>query len=139
VLVHSLLATVAIDATSDQIGDLAVLHTRVLGATDEERDAASRVVARTLRHRVLNDARAAVAAGRACRREAPITFVRDGSLIDGQLDLAFETADGWMVVDFKTDAELGASEAEYRQQVALYAEALAAITGQRASATILRV
>ena len=27
-------------------------------------------------------------------------------MIDGQIDLAFETADGWMVVDFKTDAEL---------------------------------
>jgi ATP-dependent exoDNAse (exonuclease V) beta subunit len=60
-------------------------------------------------------------------------------VIDGQIDLAFENGRGWTVVDFKTDAELGAAEADYRRQIALYAEALTAITGQPASATILRV
>jgi ATP-dependent exoDNAse (exonuclease V) beta subunit len=97
------------------------------------------VVVHALRHRIFDDARAASAAGRACRREAPISFVRDGVLIDGQLDLAFESPTGWHVVDFKTDAELGGAEEGYRAQVALYAEALAAITGQPATATILRV
>jgi len=60
-------------------------------------------------------------------------------LIDGQIDLAFETGGGWRVIDFKTDAELGASDEVYRRQVALYAEALAAITGTPASGSILRL
>lgn len=139
VLVHALLAAVPISATAGEIADLAVLHARVLGATDDERDQARKAVERTLEHTVLGEARAAGAAGRVCRREAPISIVRDGALIDGQIDLTFETAEGWTVVDFKTDAELGGAEAVYRQQVALYADALATITGRPARATILRV
>jgi ATP-dependent exoDNAse (exonuclease V) beta subunit len=139
VLVHALLAAVPVDATATQVRDLATLHARVLGAPEEERDAASATVERTLKHRILAEARAAQAAGRACRREAPISVVRDGVLIDGQIDLAFDSDAGWTVVDFKTDAELGAAEADYRRQVALYAEALTAITGRPATATILRV
>ena len=139
VLVHALLAAVPVDATATQVRDLARLHARVLGASDEERDAASATVERTLKHRILAEARAAQAAGRACRREAPISVVRDGVVIDGQIDLAFDSGTGWTVVDFKTDAELGAADADYRRQVALYAEALTAITGRPATATILRV
>jgi ATP-dependent exoDNAse (exonuclease V) beta subunit len=139
VLVHVLLAAVPVDAGLDQIRDLALLHARVLGAPDDERDAAVAAVERALRHRLLVDARAAVAAGRVCRREAPITVVRHGMLIDGQIDLVFEAPERWHIVDFKTDAELGAAEDAYRKQVALYAEALAAITGRPAAATILRV
>ena len=139
VLVHALLAAVPIDATDDQVRELAVLEARVLGASEPERDAAASTVVRTLAHRLLDEARLAVAAGRLCHREAPVSLVRDGALIDGQVDLAFDSADGWQVVDFKTDAELGASEDLYRRQVALYAEAIAAITGRPATATILRV
>ena len=90
VLVHALLAAVPVDATATQVRDLATLHARVLGASDEERDAASATVERTLKHRILAEARAA-SAGRACRREAPISIVRDGVLIDGQIDLAFDS------------------------------------------------
>jgi ATP-dependent exoDNAse (exonuclease V) beta subunit len=111
----------------------------MLGATDSERDAAATVVERTLGHPVLDQARAAVAAGRSCRREAQVSIVRDSALIDGQIDLAFDTGDGWTVVDFKTDAELGDAEEAYRRQVALYADALAAITGRPARGLILRV
>jgi ATP-dependent helicase/nuclease subunit A len=139
VLVHALLAAVPLGATSAEIRDLAVLHARVLGVPDEERDAASAVVERALAHELFDRARAAVAAGRACRREAPITIVRDGVLIDGQIDLAFETTAGWTVVDFKTDGELGRSEHVYRRQVALYADALGRITGRPARGVILRL
>jgi len=139
VLVHALLAAVPISAASDEIRDLAVLHARVLGATDEERDAAAGAVERVLGHHILQLARAAAADGRACRREAPIAIVIDGRLIDGQIDLVFESPDGWTVVDFKTDAELAIGEEVYRRQVALYAEAIATITGQSARAMILRV
>jgi ATP-dependent helicase/nuclease subunit A len=139
VLVHALLAAVSIDATVEEVNDLATLQARILGARDEERDAAAAIVHRTLKHRVMDEARAALAAGHACRRESPISFVRDDVLIDGQMDLVFETGGGWKVVDFKTDAELGEAEDVYRRQVALYAQALAQITGRPAQATILRV
>jgi ATP-dependent exoDNAse (exonuclease V) beta subunit len=139
ILVHAMLAHVPFDAKSDDVRNLAALHARVLGAPDEERDAAAAIIERVLGHAVLQDARNAVRDGRACWREAPITFMREGVLIDGQIDLAYERAGGWLVVDFKTNAELGTNEAAYRRQVALYAEALAGITGTPASAAIVRV
>jgi ATP-dependent exoDNAse (exonuclease V) beta subunit len=43
-----------------------------------------------------------------------------------------------VVADFKTDAELGVSEAAYRRQVALYAEAITHATGRPAQGVLLR-
>jgi ATP-dependent exoDNAse (exonuclease V) beta subunit len=139
VLVHALLATAPLDASHNTIDDLAVLHARLLGASDEERVAAASIVERALAHDVLRQAHQAATAGRACRREVAISFVREGVLIDGQIDLAFQTITEWVVVDFKTDAEMGAAEDVYRRQVALYAQALAAITQSPARPMILRV
>ena len=139
ILVHALLAHAPLDATDDDVDDLATVHARVLAATDEERAAAVQIVQRALAHDVWQQAKNAVAAGRACHREAPISFMRDGVLIDGQIDLAFEHVGGWTVVDFKTDAELSETEDTYRRQVALYASALASITGRPADAMILRL
>jgi hypothetical protein len=139
VLVHALLAAVPLDAAASDVGDLARLHARVLGATDAERDEAARVVTRVIAHPVLNHAREAEQQGRACRREAAVSIVIDGTLVDGQVDLAFESEDGWVVVDFKTDAEIGASEESYRRQVALYAHAIAEVTRRPARGLLLRV
>jgi ATP-dependent exoDNAse (exonuclease V) beta subunit len=88
-----------------------------------------------LRHRVLKAAREAAA----CRREAPVSIVIDGVLIDGQVDLAFETDEGWTVVDFKTDAEIGGADDVYRRQVGLYAQAIARVTGRPSRGLLLRV
>ena len=139
ILVHALLAHAPLDASAEDVRDLAAVHARVLAATDEERDAAATIVRRTLTHDVWQQAKSAVAAGRRCHREAPISFMRDGVLIDGQIDLAFEHDAGWTVVDFKTDAELGDTEDTYRRQVALYASALSSLTGRPAGAVILRL
>jgi ATP-dependent exoDNAse (exonuclease V) beta subunit len=139
ILVHALLANIPLEATADDVRDLALVHARMLAATDEERAAAAAIVQRTIAHDVWRRARAAATAGAGCYRETPISFTRDGVLIDGQIDLAFESGGRWTVVDFKTDTELGASEDVYRRQVALYAEALTTITGTPADAVILRV
>ena len=138
-LVHVLLASVPLDASPGTIGELATFHARMLGATDEERAAAATAVDRTLRHPLLDGARAAAAAGRAVRRESPVSIVLEGGLVDGQIDLAYETGDGWVVVDFKTDSELGASEALYRRQTALYSAAIARATGQFARGVLMRL
>ena len=44
------------------------------------------------------------------------------------MDLAFRDAEGWTVVDYKTDQELATHADIYRRQVALYARALTAAT-----------
>ena len=62
----------------------------------------------------------------------------DGANLDGQADLAYETADGWVVVDFKTDVMM-ATDDGYRRQVALYAEAISRATGLPARGVLLRV
>ncbi len=139
VLVHALLAVVPLDASLSEIRDLARLHARVLAAPDEERDEASMIVERVLRHPVLRDARQAEKTGRPCRREAPVSIVIDDVLVDGQVDLAFEGDQGWTVVDFKTDVELAGAEDLYRRQVALYTYAIAKITGRPARGLVLRV
>ena len=91
-------------------------------------------------HDVLVRARAADVRG-ACRRETPVTCtLPNGTLIEGVVDLAFEEAGEWTVVDYKTDREVAASgEDQYRRQVALYASAIAQATGQPARGILMRV
>jgi ATP-dependent exoDNAse (exonuclease V) beta subunit len=138
-LVHATLATVVLDATPAQIAEGVSLQARILGAPDEEAQAATALVASALAHPLIGRARDAWRAGR-CRRETPVAYRQpDGSLIEGVVDLAFEDADGWTVVDFKTDAEIAAELSRYRRQVALYASVVAAATGKRATPVLMKL
>jgi ATP-dependent helicase/nuclease subunit A len=138
-LVHATLATVPLDANSDQIRQVASLHARVLGADDRETEAASAAVQRTLSHPLLQRAREAWRRGQ-CRRETPITLTQtDGSLIEGVLDLAFLQGEEWTIVDFKTDRELDQQLPHYQRQVGLYASAVSRATGKSASAILISV
>jgi ATP-dependent helicase/nuclease subunit A len=139
-LVHDLLAEAPFGASRATLDDRAAVKARVLGLSDEERSAAAAAVERLMRHDVLVRARAADARG-TCRRETPVTFtLPDGTLVEGIVDLAFEEAGEWTVVDYKTDREIAASgEDRYRRQVALYASAIAQATGQPAHAVLMRV
>ncbi|HUF85189.1 MAG TPA: UvrD-helicase domain-containing protein [Acidimicrobiia bacterium] len=72
--------------------------------------------------------RAAVAGGRFWR-EVPVATTVAGTTVEGFVDLLVETAEGLVVVDYKTDAapgdeELDALMAKYRVQGATYALAL---------------
>ncbi len=133
------MAGAPLTASPADIAELARIHARVLTATDAERDRAAQIVSRVLQHPRLDEARAAVESGRICRREAPVSIVRGGVLVDGQVDLAYETTSGWVVVDFKTDVELGGHEDVYRRQIALYALAVARATGRPATGVLLRI
>ncbi len=139
-LVHALLATAPLDAGRTALAETAALEARLLGASDEDTAAAVEAVTRALAAPILDEARAAAAAGR-CRREAPITIcLDDGLLVDGIVDLAFERDGAWTVVDYKTDVEIAAEgEEQYRRQVALYATAIARATGQPAAGILLRI
>src|SRR5207302_10359362 len=108
-------------------------------APAEEVAAATTVVAATLTHPLMERARDAWRAGR-CRRETPVACREpDGSLLEGVLDLAFEDAGGWTVVDFKTDAEIAGELAKYRRQVGLYASVVARATGKKVTGVLMQL
>ena len=138
-LVHAVLASVPLDGDLTAIQRLATIHGRVLGASAEEIACASEAAHTALAHPLLNQARNAAQLGR-CRREVPIAW-RDtnGLLIEGVIDLAFEQAAGWTVIDFKTDEEFRGNEPAYRRQVGMYARAIEAANGARVSALLVRV
>ena len=101
--------------------------------------AATALVGHALTHPLLARARDAWREGR-CRRESPVAWREpDGSLVEGVLDLAFEDADGWTVVDFKTNAEMAGELARYRRQVGLYASVVARATGRTVTAVLMQL
>jgi ATP-dependent exoDNAse (exonuclease V) beta subunit len=59
--------------------------------------------------------------------------------MEGVVDIAFEQDRRWIVIDFKTDEDLGEHEIVYRRQVGLYAAAIEAATGRPATAMLMRV
>ena len=76
-----------------------------------------------------------------CRRELPLTL-SDGEngIIEGVADLVFDEAGAWVVVEFKTDVEIGRLGLDrYRRQVGLYVSAIARATGRSASGVLLRI
>jgi ATP-dependent exoDNAse (exonuclease V) beta subunit len=139
-LVHAVLAQASFDATRETLEDVARVEARVLGLRREEAAVAARKVERVFRHPLLVRARAAAMRG-VCRRETPVTCpLPDGTIVEGIVDLAFEEAGTWIVVDYKTDREFAAGgEERYRRQVALYAAAIAQATGAAAAGVIMRV
>ncbi len=132
-LVHAVLASVDLRADAAQVRTCARVQRRLLGASEEEGDAAAVAVVAALAHPLLQ--RAADAADRGgLRRETPVMLKRDdGILAEGIVDLAFrEQADSgstcWTVVDFKTDREIESQRERYEAQVRLYAEAVRTAT-----------
>ncbi len=138
-LVHATLATVPLDATPAQIAEGVSLQARILGAPTDEAEAATALIVAAFEHPLMVRARDAWRAGR-CRREMPVACCQpDGTLVEGVLDLAFEEARGWMVIDFKTDAEIGAELERYRRQVALYASVVARTTEKSVTAVLMQL
>ncbi len=137
-LVHAVLAAVPLDAGRDLIEERTETLARVLGADDREVRSAVRAVTDALAHAALDAARAAMARG-ACRRETPIQFVdEDGTVVEGVVDLAYEEEGGWVVIDFKTDAEPGTIPA-YRNQLALYVRGLKKALDRPVRAVLMQV
>jgi ATP-dependent exoDNAse (exonuclease V) beta subunit len=138
-LVHALLAAIDLDAERDHVMAHAETYARMFGADERERDGAVEVVVAALTHPLLRRAATAARAGR-CRRESPLVVrLEDGTLLESIADLAFFEAEEWIVVDFKTDAELGAREQTYRRQVALYVRGITEATSATARGHLLLV
>ena len=133
-LVHTILRDVALDGNA--IEQLAKVHGRVLGATDEEVEHATKAVDAALRHPLFERARRA----KLCRRELPILLkLEENRILEGVIDLAFEENGTWHIVDFKTDAEIGPSRKRYENQLRWYALALARLNQMPVEAHLLSI
>jgi ATP-dependent exoDNAse (exonuclease V) beta subunit len=137
-LVHAALAAVPLDADEGTIERVTATQGRIAAAPAAEVSSAIETVSAVLRHPLLAAARRAARDGR-CLRETPVTIVRHGTLVEGVVDLAFETTEGMTVVDFKTDRAEGDVLARYQRQIGVYAEAVSQATGRPARAVLLKV
>ena len=137
-LVHASLAAVALDADGQTIDHTVAVQGRIVGAPREEVVAAQLTVRAVLNHDVITAARLAEERD-ALFRETPTAIVADGQLLEGNVDLAFETPEGFVVIDFKTDRAEGEVQAAYTRQVQLYAEAISQATGKPARAILMSV
>ena len=135
-LVHAVLAIVPLDAEAAVIQRMAEVQGRLLDAKKEEVVAAAAVVSSVLKHDLMTRVRSASR----LRRETPVTWTqKDGTLIEGVLDLAFDVGGETTVVDFKTDHELSAGEARYRAQLQKYVDALSLATQRPARGVLFKV
>jgi ATP-dependent helicase/nuclease subunit A len=133
-LVHTILRDVPLDGA--RIDELAKVHGRVFGATDQEIKDAAKAVRAALQHPLLERARKSTL----CRRELPILLTLDANrVLEGVIDLAFEEKGIWHVVDFKTDAEIGISRKRYENQLRWYSAAVARLNGTPVQAHLLSV
>jgi ATP-dependent exoDNAse (exonuclease V) beta subunit len=135
-LVHAVLATVRLDASPQDILATAETQGRILLSTAEEIRSAATIATAVLAHDLMARARRAATTS----RETPVTWLqKDGTMIEGVLDLAFEEDGVTTVVDFKTDHELAAGESRYRAQVQQYVAAVERATGRAARGILFKV
>jgi len=121
-LVHAMLRDAGLDANGETLSEIAEVHGRLLGATDEETRHAVEAVLGALAHPLMERARRSARV----RREVPVLLKLDGGrVLDGVIDLAFEAEGRWQVVDFKTDADVAANRARYERQLQWYGLAMA--------------
>jgi ATP-dependent helicase/nuclease subunit A len=135
-LIHAVLRDVPLDAGRASIRQWAQLNGRIVGATSEEIEAACVRVEATLAHPLLDRARRAERK----HREYPVMLhAGDGRLMEGVIDLAFVEDSAWVIVDFKTDADITGHRDAYQRQLQWYASALNRLTGLPAQAYLLGV
>ena len=135
-LVHTVLRDVPYDAADGTIRDLTHLHGRMLDASAAEVEAAVDAVRGALAHDVLRRA----ARAERCHREAPFVLKLDEHhVVEGTIDLLFRQEGGYVVVDFKTDADPNAQSERYERQLAWYLFAVERMMGARATGILLGV
>ena len=135
---HASLAAVPLDADEQTIDLVVAVQGRIVAAPPEEVAAAQHTVRAVMGHALIAEARRAGERG-ALFRETPATIVKDGQLLEGTVDLAFESPDGFTVIDFKTDRAEEELHESYARQVQLYAEAIAQATGKPTRAVLMRI
>jgi ATP-dependent helicase/nuclease subunit A len=133
-LVHTMLRDAALNADRAALTPLAEVHGRLLGSTTEEVEAAIAAVAAALQHPLLERARKATRV----HRELPIILRLDSNrVLEGVIDLAFESEGRWQIVDFKTDADIAPNRAHYERQLDWYSLALSRLNNAPVHAYLL--
>jgi ATP-dependent exoDNAse (exonuclease V) beta subunit len=145
-LVHAILSRVALDANAAAIAEAAHFFARMLGADDLEVAAACEATASALSGPLM---KAAAGAGARLRRECALVarieagVAAESLTVEGVVDLAFPErvggAERWVVVDFKTDADIAGRLDEYRVQLLLYLRAISQSTGVPARGVLMCV
>jgi ATP-dependent exoDNAse (exonuclease V) beta subunit len=132
--VHAVLQTVNL-ATGEGLNGAVQAQVLVEGVTQE-----AEVVAQ-LAHSALHSYTVQRAAARPHWRETYVGTVIGDRVLEGFVDLLYRDDDGLVIVDYKTDAvpmsALDQRVAFYRPQLAAYAAAIQAATGERAVRCIL--
>ena len=134
-LVHAVLSQVNLSATPETVILNTGLHARIAGAGEDEALAAANAVCAALAHPLLQQARAAPCV----HREWPVSWLAGDRLIEGRIDLAFLDSTGWVIIDFKTSADLTLNRRRYQTQLAWYVAAVGSLTGQSARGILLGV
>jgi ATP-dependent exoDNAse (exonuclease V) beta subunit len=128
-LVHAILQ---VARNADEIEAVASAQGRRLGSSVEEVQAAVASARTALAHPLLQQA-----VGSRCYREMPVMLrLQDGTLVEGNLDLAWTDGESWTVVDYKTDA---ADRMQYRRQLQMYGFALQRATNLPVRCVLLEV
>ena len=130
-LTHNVLAELELDASYDQIIELAK-ELNDDSDLEQHYELVARMVQATLSLPLVQRARAATDSF----RESPLVLpLANGSVLSARIDLAFLTDDQqWVVVDYKTDnvktaADLAQRAQGYQTQIDIYAAALTRVTG----------
>jgi ATP-dependent helicase/nuclease subunit A len=125
-LVHSVMERLDLDQPAAAL-PLARALARTQGLDECAADAAATIIARSLESTILVRARAS----KRSWWEVPFCVVRNGRTLEGKMDLVFEEDDGYVVVDYKTDAfdddGPSALATHYEAQACAYGLALATI------------
>jgi ATP-dependent helicase/nuclease subunit A len=133
-LVHTILRDTALDGAD--IVQLAQVHGRALGATEQEIEHAATTAAAALHNPLVERARRS----KLCRRELPILLkLETNRMLEGVIDLAFEENGTWHVIDFKTDGEIGSARKRYENQLSWYCFALARLNNAPVEAHLLSI
>lgn len=135
-LVHTVLRDVGLDAGREEVARLAEMHRTLLEATAEEGEAAVTAVLNALDHPLLKSAARATE----LHREYPVQLkLGEREIAEGTIDLVFLQDGRWVVVDFKTDADLLTRQERYEVQVQWYVYSLVQITGLEAEGWLLGI
>jgi ATP-dependent exoDNAse (exonuclease V) beta subunit len=134
-LVHTILRDVTPAASREQIEALAAMHGCIVGAGADEIAAAAASAGAVLQHSVWKDA----VSSERMHRELPVTLHLEQRLLEGVLDLAYNDGSGWIVVDYKTDADLDLNRQIYVRQLRWYLHALVTATNAPARGILLQV
>jgi ATP-dependent helicase/nuclease subunit A len=127
--VHATIQTLPLDA-----GDhLIVPYARAQAVAEAIPDRADEV-AELVRRALSSDAAGRARSARRALREVPFAVARDGTIVEGFVDMVIESDDGIEIVDWKTDhlspADVPERLRSYELQAGLYVLGLEAATGR---------